>query len=370
MNENRNKEVKYLGFRLNQTSVIILFILSLTALIGYISTIYSYIIDSNFRFYFIVLMLIPFGFSCYTLIICLKMRSNHLNDDNEGLNWFGFENNNISATILNFMSIIGLIGFIPSFYSGVYTLIHIQDSFLDLPRILVVFIPAIYNLIGLIILGLIYIYTLKKCIVLKKSFRKERVISSNENRKDPKILGFTLNQTSAIIVFILVLNWIVSLISFMFSYLAQILSLFTPMFRSIFNLTGTISIDLFLSNLISYIFLLILLGFYIYSLLSCRNLKKYHLNNEINRIYWFGFEINKTSATILFLISSLGLFGFLITLFEFINDIIYIFDFVDILYPLHEYLLFPLVDLLQGIILFLIHIYTIRRCTKVKKQIK
>ena len=128
MSDNRTEERRFFGFKLNQTSVVILFILAITFLIGSISTIYNLILDligmlpvpliDELIFFIIsfVLILIPLAIWCYTLFFCLKMKNKHFNDENKGLNWFGFELNKTSATILFFMSLIGLFFFVIGIY--------------------------------------------------------------------------------------------------------------------------------------------------------------------------------------------------------------------------------------------------------------
>ncbi len=363
MNENRDGDERYFGFKLDQTSRLILFFLSFTILISYISIIYRHIVDllsiDELIFFLIdfVLILIPLPILFYTLITCLKMRNVHFNDENKGVNWFGFEMNNISATILFFLSILGLILFLFGIYGTIYLFIimwNFLKGFSDLSIIFKVLVPPILNLIGLIIMALIYIYTIQRCLSLKKRIKKEKEISSSEDRKKAKIFGFTLDKTSGLVIFIHALTAVISFI--------------TPIYVSISIFTyDTYPFGALLPTIVNFIYLLIIMGIYIYSLVSCVNLKKFHLNNRTKGIKWFGFDMNKTSACILYLGSILGLIGFLSTMLGFINSVKIYLNFIDNLSLTLEVLVIPIIGLIEGIILLLISIYTLRRCVKVRK---
>ena len=364
MNEKRYEERRYFGFTLDQTSVAILFILAITFLIGSISRIYNLILDligmlpepsiGELIFFIIntALFLIPLAIMCYTLFFCLKKRNKQLNNENNGINWFGFEMNRTSATVLFFISLIGLIFFGIGIYGIISLIIFYSNISLDLPFIFIGLIPQILLFIGVIIMALIYVYTMKRCLSILKKTKKEKEISTSENKNKAKFFGFELNETSGSIIFILSLVGVLSYISLIFIY--------------ILNFSFTTSLSDLLSNLLFFIIPLIFLGIYIYPLVCCLKLRKIHLNNKTDGIKWFGFEMNNTSACILYVMSILGLIGFLSTMFGFINNVIGILSFIDDVSQLLGYLIYYIGYLIQGIILLLIYIYTIRRCLKVR----
>ncbi len=81
IDEQRYEEVEIFGFRLNQTSTVLLFVLAIRTIIGSVSTIYGYIIDlfGIFRtpqldeiisfLIELVLTLILLAFLCYTIYL-------------------------------------------------------------------------------------------------------------------------------------------------------------------------------------------------------------------------------------------------------------------------------------------------------------
>ena len=361
MNENRYEDKKYFGFKLDQTSSLILFFLSLTALISYISIIYRHIVDllimeelilSLISFIFI---LTPLPILFYTLLISLKVRNKHLNYENKGRNWFGFEMNNTSTTILFLISILGLGIFLLETYGNIFSIILMWDFYNGITSLSLTFrflIPRILDLIRLIILALIYIYTVHRCLQIKKKTKREDEISSIKNSNKAKIFGFILDKTSAPIIFIHII------IAILNSPIFPFISFFTY---------DPIPLDSLLLSMPSLISILILLGLYIYSLVSCVNLRKFHLNNKTEAIKLFGFGMNKTSVCILYLGSILGLISFISTMLGFVNDFISYLNFSDNPYAILKLLQLQIIGLIVGIILMLIHIYTLRRCVKVRK---
>ncbi|MFX1573901.1 MAG: hypothetical protein ACFFB0_14230 [Promethearchaeota archaeon] len=369
MNENRNTDVKLFGFKLNQISSVILFILSLTSLIGYVPTIYRYILDLirilpiNPLDDLIILLVgfiflvIPFAILFYTLVSCLKWRKYHMSKGINGIKWFGFEMNKTSATILLLISLIGVIGFLGGIYVLIYIIVHTWNRFLDFSRLFYSFIPLILNLIETIILVMIYIYTMQRCLRIKRKIEKDDKITMSRNRNEVKYFRFKLNQISVIILFILAL--------------IAVINLMYPIFSSILNFRlAIIPVGILILNLMSFVSLLIFLIIYIYTLVSCLKWRKYHMSEGINGIKWFGFEMNKTSATVLLLISLIGFISFLGGIYGLINNIIFSFKIYDNLYQIFDYLKFTIVSLIGDVITLLIYIYTIRRCLKVRILMK
>jgi hypothetical protein len=126
-NTTRLDEKRWFGFKLSQTSKVILFYLALIGIIensnfiGWISNIVLYINIYGFpsvmlstQIFSIIIQIIVFIISCYTLSICFKSRNNNREIDNYeiediGIRWFGFDLSRTSIMILLFLAILGML---------------------------------------------------------------------------------------------------------------------------------------------------------------------------------------------------------------------------------------------------------------------
>ncbi len=282
------------------------------------------------------------------------MRKNSINSENKGINWFGFEMNNTSATVLFLLSLVGVI----NLFTVISTTIININFYLNILRLfmgLYVLIQYILMLVQGIFLALIYLYTMQRCLSILKKPKKEIEISINGNNKKAKLLGFELNETSGPIIFVLSVIGVIEYSSQLINYILNYI--FT-----------TIPRDFTISDFLEIILILSFLGFYFHLLDSSLNLRKSHSNDKNQEIKWLGFEINKTSACILFVMSILGIVGSLRTLFEFINPFIsYNLNFIEIFLQTPGNLIIFIWIICEEIILLLIYTYTINRCVKVRK---
>ncbi len=123
----RLDEKRWFGFKLSQTSKVILFYLALIGIIeysnflGWIFNIAFYIDIYGFpsvmlstQIFSIIMQVIAFIVSCYTLSICSKSRNNDRESENYetddiGIRWFGFALSRTSIMILLFSAILGIL---------------------------------------------------------------------------------------------------------------------------------------------------------------------------------------------------------------------------------------------------------------------
>ncbi|MFX1502018.1 MAG: hypothetical protein ACFFDH_13730 [Promethearchaeota archaeon] len=363
MNEKRYDSVKIFGFKLNQTSALYLFILTLTSLIFYILTIYDYFLDLYgmlpvLSIYDLIsfsisaiLELIPFPILIIILIACLKLREYSSNENKIEINWYQFRMNETSAPILFLPSLFDLIGIFSFITSYIFIFARIPST--------VIFqsISIILRMILRIITIIISFYTMIKCIKIRKKLETNKEISINENKSEfKKFFGFSLNDNSIAILFILSLTAIISINPSIFSY---ILNFYSDM---------TFTIDLFVLILVGGVTLLIFVLLEIYTLIFCLKWKRYHPIIKKNGITLFGFEIKKTSATILFFIALIGLIGFLKEIYRYSESLLTNSAIFNDFYILFITLIPPILYFIKIIVLTPIYIYIILRCLKVREM--
>ncbi len=185
MSEEKSREVNYFGFKLNQTSAIILFFLALSSIISAISPMYNFLsmligmiptlqIEDlmmwliNITFFSIILSI-----NIFTVVICSRVRNNHINDEHGEIYWFGFEISETTATVLFILSLIGLIGFFMAFYGFITSLITLWHLYsgLDVYFIVYLLVPRILSISISVVFLAIDIYTIRKCIFVKRKLR-------------------------------------------------------------------------------------------------------------------------------------------------------------------------------------------------------
>jgi hypothetical protein len=123
----RLDEKRWFGFKLNQTSKVILFYLALIGIIqnsnflGWISNIVVYIDIYGFpsvmlsaQIFGVITQIIAFVISCYTLSILYKSKNNDRESvnyeiDDTGIKWFWFTLSQTSIIILLFLAIIEIL---------------------------------------------------------------------------------------------------------------------------------------------------------------------------------------------------------------------------------------------------------------------
>lgn len=148
----RLDEKRWFGFKLNQTSRVILFYLALIGIIqnsnfiAWIANIPFYIYIYGFpsvmlsaQIFSIITQVIVFIISCYTLPICYKSKNNNREIDNYpiedvGIRWFGFALSQTSIIILLFLAIIEIL-------SLAYSLLIQLVNFSSLLRSIILYGP-------------------------------------------------------------------------------------------------------------------------------------------------------------------------------------------------------------------------------------
>ncbi|MFX1313867.1 MAG: hypothetical protein ACFFHD_14855 [Promethearchaeota archaeon] len=166
-------EVKLFGFRLNNNSAVILFYLSLIATIQSVGTICSFILDLFFYemidlIILIITYLIILLLNIYILIICTRIKRSYKGDDAVSEKWFGFRLMESSLLVIFILSLLALILVPTSLYFHVKSVITlIIFSRFDLYYL----IRYTMSYIFLLILIAIHIYTILKCVKIKKFIR-------------------------------------------------------------------------------------------------------------------------------------------------------------------------------------------------------
>ncbi len=187
----RLDEKRWFGFKLNQTSKVILFYLALIGIIqysnflGWISNIVVYIQIYGFpsimlsaQIFSIITQVIAFVISCYTLSICYKSKNNdregvNYKIDDTGIRWFSFTLSQTSIIILLFLAIIEIL-------TLAYSLLI---QFVNLGNILRIMIlygpPDLMDILNLVTWSMIFNMVVSRIVI--NTYTIVRVYQSRKN---------------------------------------------------------------------------------------------------------------------------------------------------------------------------------------------
>ncbi|MHA2397662.1 MAG: hypothetical protein ACXADU_02070 [Promethearchaeota archaeon] len=186
------------------------------------------------------------------------------------------------------------------------------------------------------------------------------------NKNEPSrasILGFQANDTTTAVLFFI-----------SFTMLIEFLSLLYYQIWNLFNMISSITISEILTMgfqfftflaFFSLFWAFVSLSFYI--LIKCIINRKSVGNYEGVKIKWFGFRLDKTSITVLFIFS---LVSMMISSFTLLNSIGALSAFFYLSYYPSFMLIQQIISLISSLILISFYIYTLVICGKNRKRIE
>ena len=171
--------------------------------------------------------------------------------------------------------------------------------------------------------------------------------------KNVRLFGFKINNTTAVILFYitlsLILNSLPNLIYFGYYLIDYLPSVLTD-FISLLSVVTNFVIPILVTPLLIYI------------LIVCITIQKLFLDQEDNKVRWFGFRLDKTSQIVLLILS---IFYLIIALQSLISSIGGLLSFIRFSFsPPASILTMYISSILVSFILSIFYVYTLVKCTK------
>jgi hypothetical protein len=183
-----------------------------------------------------------------------------------------------------------------------------------------------------------------------------------EENNGVRLFGFKINNTVAVVLFFLSFTMMIGMIPYVY-YLVW--SLLNMLISSSISELLTVSFDfiLFLGMLFIQ-WLTVIIFFYI--IIVCFSKRKFLGRNEDIEVKWFGFRLNKTSLTALFLLS---LVLMMTELFSLINSTGLLMNYLRYSYIPRFIIIQSILVLIVSSILVIVFIYTLVVCGKGNKKL-